>query len=54
MSTEEYGNVQMWKVTVKSGRKTIETHDRVTGNVADSIKKNRQALGYKVTLKKVK
>lgn len=50
------GNVQMWKVTVKNGRRRVEDmcKDRVTSNEADSIEKRAQALGYTVNLKKVR
>lgn len=46
------GNVQLYRVIVKNGRKTIEDLRHQTSLVADDIERNRKALGYKVTIKK--
>lgn len=46
------GNVSLYTVIVKHGRKKVEEQVNLTQNNAESVKRNREALGYKVTVKK--
>lgn len=48
------GNVSLYTVIVKHGRKKVEEQKNLTLNNAESVKRNREALGYKVEVKKQK